>query len=278
MRIEETRQSNIYNLQAAAKYYNITPDVFTGYYNELLDDVQFLDGINKQITNARDQKKFTKGIFGGGEVNSLDWFAFQRIFLYVILRHLKPSYCLETGVYYGGNTAFILNALHKNGKGQLISIDLPDSKIKSLKQESLSEVRHSRHPFVGDSEFYDNSISPGFIVPSYLTDRWQMIEGSSLDEIPKLDKKFDFYIHDSDHSHDFVVQEMTLAIEKMNENGTLLVDDINWSNAFFKVCVERNYFPLCLTDNGKLNLEVRTGLILLNHPYNKIQSITGSKG
>ncbi len=278
MRIEETRQSNIYNLQAVAKYYNISSEVLTGYYNELLDDVQFLDGINRQITNARDQKKFTKGIFGGGEVSSLDWFAFQRILLYSLIRHLKPSFCLETGVYYGGNTAFMLNALYKNGRGELISIDLPDSKIKNLKKENLSEVRHSRHPFVGDSEFYDESISPGFIVPEYLMSQWQMIEGSSLDEIPKLNKKFDFYIHDSDHSHDFVVQEMTLAIEKMSEGGTLVVDDINWSNAFFRVCVERNYFPLCMTDNGKLNLEVRTGLILLNHPYNKIQSITGNKG
>lgn len=278
MRIEETRLNNIYNLQAAAKYYNISADTLTGYYNELLDDTKFLDGVNEQIESARNEKQFTKGIFGGGKVNSVDWFAFQRILLYSIIRHLKPAYCLETGVYYGGNTAFMLNALHKNGKGQLVSIDLPDSKIKSLKKEDLTEVRHSRHPFVGDSELYDANISPGFMVPSYLKNQWQMIEGSSLDEIPKLNKKFDLYIHDSDHSHDFVVQEMTLALEKMSPSGTLIVDDINWSNAFFRVCVEKNYFPLCLTDNGKLNLEVRTGLILLDHPYNKIQSITGFKG
>lgn len=170
----------------------------------------------------------------------------------------------------------MLNALHKNGAGKLISIDLPDSKIKALKKEVAQEVRHSRHPAVGESEFYDSSLSPGFIIPDYLKKYWNFIEGSSLDVIPTLNEKFDFYIHDSDHSYDFVNAEMKLAIKKMHNHGTLLVDDINWSNAFFKVCSEQHYYPLCLTDNGKLNLEVRTGLIYLNHPNNNVQSITGS--
>ena len=276
MKIEETRQSNIYNLQSVARYYGVSKDELIQYYHELLDDEIFLDGLNFKIRETIANKKFTKAIFARGSVDSVDWFAFQRVLLYVLIRYLKPEYCLETGVYYGGNTAFMLNALYRNNKGELVSVDLPDSKIRGLDVNSAEEVRHSRHPMVGESEFYDQSIEPGFIIPEYLKAHWKFIEGSSLDIIPKLPYRFDFYIHDSDHSYEFVICEMNLAIEKMNAAGTLLVDDINWSNAFFKVAVDRKLYPLCLTDNGKMNLDVRTGLLFLSHPNNKIQSVTGT--
>lgn len=275
MKIEETRQNNIYNFQAVERYYSLPEGTLQRYYQELLEDSTFLSGLNERITECS-RDGFTKGIFGSGTVSTVDWFAFQRVLLYALIRHLKPQYCLETGVYYGGNTAFMLNALYKNGTGTLVSIDLPDSKIQQIKQAQGDSLTISRHPSVGVTEFYEG-MQPGFIIPSYLKKSWHFIEGSSLDEIPKLNHTFDFYIHDSDHSFDFLNTEISLALKKMSPKGTVVVDDINWSNAFFKMCVDREFFPVCVTDNGKGNLDVRTGLVYLNHPNNGKTAITGSK-
>jgi hypothetical protein len=275
LRIEETRASNIYNLKTVANYYNVDDKVLLNYYEELLADKKFLNGLNAQMADASKNHGFTKGIFGKPAVDSVDWFAFQRVLLYVLIRHLKPNYALETGVYYGGNTAFMLAALEKNQSGLLVSIDLPDSEIRKMKSDGLDGLHIARHPLVGATEYYEKTLSPGFITPPYLNKWWKFIEGSSLDVIPKLEYEFDFYIHDSDHSYDFLNQELKLASEKMNKNGTIIVDDINWSNSFFKYTTENQYYPLLMTDNGKNNLGVRTGLVRLNHPYNQAAAITG---
>jgi len=51
-------------------------------------------------------------------------------YLYVFCRHFQPEIVIETGVYYGASSAFILKALEANGKGHLYSIDLPDVTYK----------------------------------------------------------------------------------------------------------------------------------------------------
>jgi cephalosporin hydroxylase len=183
---------------------------------------------------------------------------------------LRPAVSLETGVYYGGNSAFMLAALHRNGAGRLVSIDLPDSAIRRDGDSS-----HSRHPLVGDSELYEATLRPGFIIPDYLKSHWQFVEGDSLAEIPKLEEKFNFYLHDSDHSMDFLSAEIAAALPRLSATAVIVVDDIDWSNAFFAFCVEHRLSPLLLTDNGKDNLRVRTGLVKLDHPRNDIRAITG---
>src|SRR5579859_763127 len=44
---------------------------------------------------------------------------------YVVCRILQPAVVLETGVAYGVTSAFLLQALHVNQNGKLLSIDLP---------------------------------------------------------------------------------------------------------------------------------------------------------
>jgi hypothetical protein len=267
--IQETRRCNLYNLGSVARYYQTDESVLRGYYEELLADKRFLDGLNERILSVSSNSGFTKGLFGKGAVDSVDWFAFQRVLLYVIVRWLRPKWCLETGVYYGGNSAFILSALSRNGSGTLLSIDLPDSRIRRTQEGE------GRHPLVGDSELYDENLEPGFLIPDYLRPHWKSVEGNSLSVIPTLDVNFEFYIHDSDHSFNFMSRELELAHGRMSAGGTIVADDINWSNAFFKFCAERRFYPLCLTDNGKDNLNVRTGLVFLDHPYNRDPAITG---
>jgi len=253
------------NLAMLARFLGAPQQEIISYYDELKADQDFIDGINGCVAAARSQG-FTKGIFRNPEVPSVDWFAFERVLIYVLIRHLKPQTVLETGIYYGGNSAFALRALDRNESGRMISIDYPDSQIR--------QAGNARHVLVGDSEFYDAALRPGFIVPTNLRGRWEPIEGDSLKVIPQLDVGIDFYLHDSDHSMQFLTKEIAAAWPKLTEKAVILVDDIDWSNAFFALCVDKRLYPLLLTDNGKDDLRVRTGLVLRGHPRNGDPSFT----
>ena len=271
MDIQDTRKCNLWNLEKLAEFLGADYVVLSGYYSEILDDEKFLAGINERLQSVRRDHGFAKGIFRRDSVDSADWFAFERILIYVLVRYLQPAQCLETGVYYGGNTAFLLAALARNGSGHLVSIDLPDSAIV----RNGGEVSHARHPLVGDSEFYEPTMKPGFIVPDYLKAQWEFVEGDSLAEIPKRRETFDFYLHDSDHSMGFLSAELAAALPRLSSSALIIADDIDWSNAFFSFCVEQQLSPLLLTDNGKDNLRVRTGVVKLDHPRNAMTAITG---
>ena len=260
MDIADSRKCNLFNLATLARYMEIDQALLIKYYNELLADQDFLISINNRISEIRTKWGFKKGIFAKESILSVDWFAFERILIYVLIRYLKPKVILETGVYYGGNSAFALQALVKNGFGKMISVDYPDSEIR--RDDAVNKLRHS---LVGDSELYDPALRPGFMVPNSLYTNWELIEGDSLKVIPNLKEIFDFYIHDSDHSMKFLSQELTAAWNKLSKNALILVDDIDWSNAFFAFCVAHRLFPLLMTDNGKDNLRVRTGIALRGH-------------
>lgn len=268
MNIKDTQRCNKYNLINLGSYLQIDPNIFLSYYEELSNDIEFIDDLNGQMKLARNNYNFTKGIFSKTSVDSIDWFAFQRVLLYVLIRHFKPQHCLETGVFYGGNTTFILKALSMNKTGLLTSIDLPDSK-------HTNHQKSSRHPWVGDSEHYQESLKPGFLAPPYLHEYWNFIEGDSLKIIPELENEFAFYIHDSEHSFNFLLNELDLTFDKMQSNGIMIVDDIPWSNAFFKFCVDNKLYPTFFTDNGKSGLQVRTGMIQLDHPKSKVTEVVG---
>ena len=268
MNIEESKICNKMSLRQLEKYLALDEGMLNAYYEELSDDHTFLTKLNEQKSYIKEQFGFCKGLFGVDDFDCVDWYAFERILMYVLVRHLQPNHVLETGVYYGGNTAFILNAMHKNGKGHLISIDYPASTIAKT-------VDNLRHPEVGDSEQYESDLTPGFLVPDYLRKSWELIIGDSHQVIPKLDKVFDIYLHDSEHSYDFVCKEIELAQKLLSPSGLIIVDDIDWSNGFYNHCCLHALYPLLLTDNGKDELRVRTGLVALDHPKNKLSSYVG---
>lgn len=87
--------------------------------------------------------------------------------------------------------------------------------------------------------------------------------------------RFGPYVHDGEHSFDFVREELSLASAKLTSPG-IMVDDIDWSNGFFAHCVERRLRPLLLTDNGKDNLRVRIGLAKLDYHDNNVAEIAGA--
>ena len=269
MKIDDSRTCNLFNLGILARYLRAEAAEVVGYYNEILADEAFLADVNRQMADVRKTYGFAKGIFHMESIDSVDWFAFERILLYVLTRLHRPAAVLETGVYYGGNTSFILRALERNGTGKLVSIDLPDSAIRAASDGT------KRHPHVGDSELYSVDLKPGFMIPVGLRDRWTFVEGDSHAMIPALEGRFDLYIHDSDHAMEFMLRELNLAHDLMQPNGIMIADDIDWSNAFHAFIIEHALYPLLLTDNGKDDLRVRTGVVDLAHPYIEMPAITG---
>ncbi|MFN8670607.1 MAG: class I SAM-dependent methyltransferase [Candidatus Sericytochromatia bacterium] len=261
MDIKLSNACNVLSLKLLAEYYSVSYSELEIYYNELLEDSLFLNELNNKINEARPY--YSKGLFSHAKIDSVDWFANQRIVLYVLVRLLKPYNIVETGVFYGGTTAFILNAIHKNNFGRLVSIDLPANNIDA-----------ERHEYVGNSEYIPKELKTGFIIPEYLKSNWELIEGDSLDILSKMKDEISFFSHDSEHSKDFLLKELTLAKERMKPNSTIFVDDIDWSNGFIEFCVINKLHPLFLTDNGKSELKVRLGVIRNDHPNNNKKDIT----
>jgi predicted O-methyltransferase YrrM len=266
--ITDSRTCNRHNLELLARFLQSDPATVLGIYEELIGDEDLLTEINAEIASVRGSYAFQKGIFRMETIDNVDWFAFERILLYVLTRLRQPAFVLETGVYYGGNAAFILRALQRNGAGTLVSIDLPDSKI-------ADHLRGERHPEVRDSERYTPELAPGFMIPRGLRASWRFIEGDSLEIIPTLTERFDLFIHDSDHALTFMRKELGLALRAMSADGIMVADDIDWSNAFYSFVAEERFYPLLLTDNGKDSLRVRTGVVDLAHPRNGDVAITG---
>ena len=265
MDIEQSNWANRSSIADVSDYFRLGNEALTPLYEELLADTELVSLANEQFGIGR-SKGFTRGIFGKPDVDSVDWFGFERILMYVLVRHFRPQVVWETGVFYGGNSLFILRALQKNGSGTLVSAELPATDVPADAK---------RHPWVRDSEDYDTTaLEPGFLVPPVLREIWDLRLGSSLDLIPNFPGPCDLYLHDSDHSMQFLRKELALVGPRMAKGGIVVVDDIDWNNAFFEFAVEGRLHPLMLTDNGKDELRVRTGVAWMGHPLNNDESFT----
>jgi predicted O-methyltransferase YrrM len=138
-------------------------------------------------------------------------------FIYFIVRCMKPETIIETGVSHGVSSWNILNALHRNNKGKLYSIDLPD---------------HDTNRNYNMEEF---KTSIGWVVPEVLKHRWELRLGDSKKLLPELLnelKSIDIFFHDSDHSYDFMTFEYKTSYPFIRNGGLLLSDDVHVHSAF----------------------------------------------
>ncbi len=129
--------------------------------------------------------------------------------IWCLTLHLKPENVVETGVAHGVTSRFILEALKRNGRGHLWSIDLPPVEREWQKQVGMA---------VGDGH----------------ADRWSYIKGSSRLQLPKLLARLgsiDLFIHDSLHSERNVRFELDRVWPALAQGGALVVDDVdaNWA-------------------------------------------------
>lgn len=198
------------------------------YLLELYLDKQFFSYILKAIEKAK--REFPNPRLGGWTLS------YPAGLIYALIRHLKPNVVIETGVGPGGSSSLILNALNKNRSGVLISIDLPDGDLQV-------------YPTIG-IEHYNIHIPPGYatgwLVPPWLKDRWDLRIGDSkilLPQILKELKSVDIFYHDSLHTYDHVMFELSTVFPYLKNGGWLLADDVNeeyWTLAFVEFCKKMN--------------------------------------
>jgi hypothetical protein len=130
--------------------------------------------------------------------------------IWYLVRQMRPATVVETGVAHGVTSRFILEALEKNGRGHLWSIDRPP--IDPEWQEQI-----------------------GIAVDDRLRHRWSYIRGSSRQQLPGLLStlgKVDLFVHDSLHSERNVRFEMDSVWRTLPSGGAIVVDDIDVNRGF----------------------------------------------
>jgi hypothetical protein len=134
--------------------------------------------------------------------------------LWCLVGHLRPERVVETGVAHGVSSRCILDALERNRRGRLWSIDLPPLTIP----ERRAEV--------------------GAAVPEEFRGRWTYVEGSSRRRLPGLLRELgsiQLFFHDSWHSTRNTRWELQRAWAALDAGGFMAADDIdhNWGFQLF---------------------------------------------
>jgi predicted O-methyltransferase YrrM len=138
--------------------------------------------------------------FPGAGLGSTPTFDCETV--YSLVRAMRPSVVVETGVCYGASSAYILEALRLNGRGVLYSIDLGNA------------------PDEPPNDF--------FVRPA-LKDRWRLIIGDSRRELPRLLARLgqiDLFHHDSLHTYEHMMWEYETAFPHLGANGVLSSHDV----------------------------------------------------
>jgi predicted O-methyltransferase YrrM len=147
------------------------------------------------------------------------------LFLYWLVRQVKPRTIVQSGVCNGLSAAFMMLGLVKNGpEGRLHVIDLPP-------------VFDARDPaWTVEGKVYGFVIpegrTSGWLVPDAYRDRFEVWNGDAKDLLPKMVDRIgsiDFFYHDSDHTYNHMMFEFHQAKRKLNEGGLVVGDDIAWS-------------------------------------------------
>jgi predicted O-methyltransferase YrrM len=149
------------------------------------------------------------------------------LYLYSLIRKLKPEMAVETGVCNGFSTAFLLLALAKNQKGKLYSLDFPE--VAGINYEDGTFWQGKRGAVI------PNGKAPGWVIPETLKSRWELILGRSQEKLPALLERLgqiDFFFHDSEHSYECMWFECHEAYQVLREGGMMIFDDITWNQAF----------------------------------------------
>jgi predicted O-methyltransferase YrrM len=175
-------------------------------------------------------------------------------YLYHAVRLIQPRYVVETGVYRGVSTAFILAGLADLGSGELVSVDLPSTSYV----DPTSGIPDSSPLFPGEET--------GFAVPFELRSRWSLRIGDTRNVLPPLLESLgsiDMFVHDSEHTYELMSWEYRTAEPYIRPGGLLASDDISWNNAFDEFCTSKRV-------SWKTRIGNRLGLAILGEPQAEI--------
>ncbi|WP_194974195.1 O-methyltransferase [Aquiflexum lacus] len=118
--------------------------------------------------------------------------------LEMLVKMLNPQVILEIGTFTGYSGICMARGLGENGR--LITLDI---------NEELEDMVR---------EFFETS---------GLASKIDYRIGNAMDIIPKIDEKFDMVFIDADKAN--YINYYNLVVEKMNQGGIILADNVLWS-------------------------------------------------
>lgn len=122
----------------------------------------------------------------------------QGYFLKLLVKMLNPRVILEIGTFTGYSGICMARGLGENGR--LITLDI---------NEELEDMVR------------------GFFEKSGLASKIDYRIGNAMDIIPTIEKKFDMVFIDADKAN--YINYYNLVVEKMNQGGIILADNVLWS-------------------------------------------------
>lgn len=196
-----------------AKAWDLPLGRLQAFFDELQGSHAFLAHLNRKIQDVPE--------FAGVQFKSVDELRLYRCLLYLFTRTIRPEIFVETGVLNGFSSAFILLAMEHNQFGQLFSIDLPpiDERIRAQGTGPLPEGK-----------------GPGWAIPDGLRARHHLLLGDARILLPQVFERrqpIDAFLHDSDHSYEHMMFEMSLAWTYLRPGGWLLCDNVEANDSFF---------------------------------------------
>ena len=148
-------------------------------------------------------------------------------YIFSATKLLRPGRVVETGVGPGTTSYAFLSAL-SDFDGKLYSFDLG--------------IRY------GESDH----MPVGFVVPQEMRSEWTLTIGDSRETlVPALRKisPIDIFFHDSDHTYDHVMFELTKADRYLKKRGLIMVDNYDWSKAPKDFANENGYDLVPIIDD-----------------------------
>ena len=135
--------------------------------------------------------------------------------LYALVRLLRPRHVVEVGVSSGVSSAYLLQALNRQGRGTLHSVDLPkfDSRPRDRRSNPSWSLPSGR--------------SPGWAVPMALRPRWDLRWGDKKDVLPLLTEEpapVGLFVYDVPHSEAQAARDFA-AVNRRFRPGSVAVAD-----------------------------------------------------
>ena len=143
-------------------------------------------------------REFTRGSDRAG-LADLEVRVSRRAGWYALIRALRPSFVVETGTDKGLGSVVIQSALMRNGHGSLLTVDInPES---------------------------------GYLLGGKYGEGVEVVVGDSIATLTGLDRRVDFFVHDSDHSREHEVAEYAAIAPHLSENAVVLSDNSHVTDA-----------------------------------------------
>jgi predicted O-methyltransferase YrrM len=130
----------------------------------------------------------------------------EKKFLFGLIRNFKPKNILEIGVYSGGGSELMLQA------------------IKDMKESTLTSIDLAEHPYI----YPDKPIGFAALRKNANNPQWTLIAGKDPSEVIEgFGKKFDFVIIDTAHIHPIETLNFLSVLPFLQDGAIVVLHDLS---------------------------------------------------